>query len=38
MNVNGIHKYLKELKEKTFDNYDIMTPKMDWYMFCLDSI
>ena len=25
MNVNGIHKYLKELKEKTFDNYDIMT-------------
>ena len=25
MNVSGIHKYLKELKEKTFDNYDIMT-------------
>lgn len=25
MNVNGIHKYLKELKERTFDNYDIMT-------------
>lgn len=25
MNVEGIHKYLKELKEKTFDNYDIMT-------------
>ena len=25
MNVSGIHKYLKELKEKTCDNYDIMT-------------
>lgn len=25
MNVNGIHKYLAELKERTFDNYDIMT-------------
>ena len=25
MNVEGIHKYLKELKERTFDNYDIMT-------------
>lgn len=25
MNVDGIHKYLKELKENTFDKYDIMT-------------
>ncbi len=25
MNVEGIHKYLEELKERTFDNYDIMT-------------
>ncbi|SHJ72668.1 alpha-glucosidase [Clostridium cavendishii DSM 21758] len=25
MNVPGIHKYLKELKENTFDKYDIMT-------------
>ncbi|MCR8744970.1 glycoside hydrolase family 13 protein [Romboutsia lituseburensis] len=25
MNVGGIHKYLKELKENTFDKYDIMT-------------
>ena len=25
MNVSGIHKYLKELKERTFDKYDIMT-------------
>ncbi len=25
MNVDGIHTYLKELKEKTFDKYDIMT-------------
>jgi alpha-glucosidase len=25
MNVKGIHKYLKELKEKTFAKYDIMT-------------
>jgi alpha-glucosidase len=25
MNVNGIHKYLQELKENTFDKYDIMT-------------
>ncbi|GAA0737461.1 alpha-glucosidase [Clostridium oceanicum] len=25
MNVNGIQKYLKELKENTFDKYDIMT-------------
>jgi alpha-glucosidase len=25
MNVDGIHKYLKELKESTFDKYDIMT-------------
>lgn len=25
MNVKGIHKYLKELKESTFDKYDIMT-------------
>ncbi|MGX4599361.1 glycoside hydrolase family 13 protein [Faecalimicrobium sp. JNUCC 81] len=25
MNVEGIHKYLKELKENTFDKYDIMT-------------
>lgn len=25
MNVEGIHKYLGELKERTFDNYDIMT-------------
>lgn len=25
MNVDGIHKYLEELKEKTFDKYDIMT-------------
>ena len=25
MNVEGIHKYLQELKERTFDNYDIMT-------------
>lgn len=25
MNVDGIHKYLGELKERTFDNYDIMT-------------
>lgn len=24
-NVKGIHKYLEELKENTFDNYDIMT-------------
>ncbi|AUN03170.1 glycoside hydrolase family 13 protein [Clostridium botulinum] len=25
MNVEGIHKYLKELKENTFDKYDIIT-------------
>ena len=25
MNVNGIHEYLKELKENTFSKYDIMT-------------
>ncbi|MGL4914122.1 MAG: glycoside hydrolase family 13 protein [Romboutsia sp.] len=25
MNVDGIHKHLKELKENTFDKYDIMT-------------
>lgn len=25
MNVEGIHKYLKELKENTFSKYDIMT-------------
>ena len=25
MNVEGIHKYLEELKERTFDKYDIMT-------------
>ena len=25
MNVDGIHKYLGELKERTFDKYDIMT-------------
>ncbi len=25
MNVDGIHKYLKEIKENTFDKYDIMT-------------
>ncbi|MGL6106470.1 glycoside hydrolase family 13 protein [Romboutsia sp.] len=25
MNVEGIHEYLKEIKENTFDNYDIMT-------------
>ncbi len=25
MNVNGIHDYLKEIKENTFDKYDIMT-------------
>ena len=25
MNVNGIQKFLSELKEETFDNYDIMT-------------
>jgi alpha-glucosidase len=25
MNVNGIHKYLQELKEETFSKYDIMT-------------
>lgn len=25
MNVDGIHKYLEELKENTFDKYDIMT-------------
>lgn len=25
MNVEGIHKYLEELKEETFSNYDIMT-------------
>ncbi|MGL4911215.1 MAG: glycoside hydrolase family 13 protein [Romboutsia sp.] len=25
MNVDGIHEYLKELKENTFDKYDIMT-------------
>ena len=25
MNVEGIHKYLEEIKERTFDNYDIMT-------------
>ncbi|RDY26762.1 alpha-glucosidase [Romboutsia weinsteinii] len=25
MNIDGIHEYLKELKEETFDKYDIMT-------------
>ena len=25
MNVDGIHEYLKELKENTFSKYDIMT-------------
>lgn len=25
MNVDGIHDYLKEIKENTFDKYDIMT-------------